>query len=222
VVDHVEMSLWKRILDTLIDPNIIALLLSIGVLGIVVELWNPGLIFPATVGGISLIVALFGLQVLPVSWAGILLLVLAFGFFAAEAFVPSHGALTLAGAVSFVFGALMLFDPAGDAYQVSVWTAVALAGTLGVLMGAAAWKIVQVRRRPPQTGKDELVGQVGVVRRTLDPDGTVFVHGELWQAHAPDGPIHAGETVVVDSIGEDLVLNVSRAAVLAEPAPTSA
>jgi hypothetical protein len=113
-VDQVEMSLWKRVLDTLIDPNLIVLLMSIGVLGITIEILNPGLILPGTVGVISLIIGLFGLQVLPVSWAGLLLMALAAGFFVAEAFVPSHGALALAGAVSFVVGALMLFDPAGE------------------------------------------------------------------------------------------------------------
>ena len=81
-VDHVEMGLWKSLLDLLIDPNLIALMLSIGVLGIVVELWNPGLILPGTVGAVSLIVGLFGLQVLPISVAGLLLMLLAAGFFA--------------------------------------------------------------------------------------------------------------------------------------------
>ena len=201
------MSLWKRILDVLIDPNLITLFLSLGVLGIVVELWNPGLVFPATFGGISLILAMFGLQVLPVSWAGILLLLLSFGLFATDAFVTSHGALTLAGAVAFVFGALMLFDPAGSAYQVSVWVAVAIAATLATLIGLAALKIRQARRRPPQTGIEELVGQHALVR-SLDPDGTVFVHGESWRAHA-DEPIAAGELVRVAAVGDGLVLEVT-------------
>jgi membrane-bound serine protease (ClpP class) len=203
------MSLWKRVLDTIIDPNIITLLLSLGVLGIVVELWHPGLIFPATFGGISLVIALFGLQVLPVSWAGILLLALSFGFFAAEAFLPSHGALSLAGAVSFVFGALLLFEPAGDAFQVSIWVAVAIGGTLALLTGVAAAKVVQARRRAPQTGREELVGQTGVVREALDPVGTVFVHGEIWRARTGGPPLHAGDTVRVETITEGLVLEVS-------------
>ena len=210
-VTTVSMSLWKRILDTIIDPNIITLLLSLGVLGIVVELWHPGLIFPATFGGISLIIALFGLQVLPVSWAGILLLALSFGLFAAEAFLPSHGALSLAGAASFVFGALLLFEPAGDAFQVSIWVAVAIGGTLALLTGVAAAKVVQVRRRAPQTGQEELIGQTGVVRETLDPVGTVFVHGEIWRARTDDPPLHAGETVRVEAVADGLVLEVGRA-----------
>jgi membrane-bound serine protease (ClpP class) len=103
-VDRVEMPLWTRILVTIVDPNIIVLLLSLGALGILIELYNPGLIFPGTIGAISLIVALFGLQVLPISWAGLLLMLLALVFFTAEAFVASYGALALAGAISFFFG----------------------------------------------------------------------------------------------------------------------
>src|SRR4029450_8138429 len=100
--------------------NVIALLLSIGTLGIIVELWNPGLVFPGTVGAISLILALLGASVLPISWAGLLLMLLAAIFFAAEAFVVSHGALTVAGAVGFVFGALILFAPARAAQRGAV------------------------------------------------------------------------------------------------------
>ena len=134
------MSLWNRILDTIIDPNIITLLLSLGVLAITVEIFHPGLIFPAAFGAISLIVGLFGLQVLPFSWAGILLMIVAFGFFGADLFVPSHGALTAAGVVAFVFGALMLFDPAGSAYQVSLPVALAIAGVFAVFVGFALTK----------------------------------------------------------------------------------
>jgi membrane-bound serine protease (ClpP class) len=210
-IDTVKMSLWKRILDTIIDPNIIVLLLSLGTLGITVELFNPGLIFPGTFGAISLIVGLFGLQVLPVSAAGILLMLLAAGFFAAEPFVMSHGALALAGASCFVIGSLMLFDPAGPDYQVSLSVALAIAGTFALLVIFAVTKVVQARRRRPATGREELVGQVGVVRRALDPAGLVFVHGELWQAHTTGDPIGVGETVCVEGIEDGLILEVRRA-----------
>jgi len=210
-VTTVEMSLWKKALDLLIDPNIIALMLSIGLLGIIVELWNPGLIFPGTVGAVSLIVGLFGLQVLPISVAGLLLMILAAGFFAAELFLPTHGALTIAGGVCFFIGSLMLFDPAGDAYQVSTTVALAIAGTLVVLMGFVAFKIVQVRRAPVVTGTSELIGQVGVVRQPLDPVGFVFVHGELWRAQTADGPLEPGQTVRVEGIDDGLTLTVAPA-----------
>jgi membrane-bound serine protease (ClpP class) len=209
-VETIEMSVWKRLLDVLVDPNIILLLMSIGALGITIEIMNPGLIFPGTAGAISLILGLFGLQVLPVSWAGVLLLLLAATFLAAEAFVASHGALALAGAVAFVFGALMLFDPAGEAYQVSLPVALAVGGTLAVSTAVAVTKVVEVRRSRPQTGQEELVGQRGVVRQILDPAGLVFVHGELWRAHTTGEPIPPGESVRVEAIGDGLVLEVER------------
>jgi membrane-bound serine protease (ClpP class) len=210
-VKTVEMSLWKRALDLLVDPNIIALMLSVGLLGIIVELWNPGLIFPGTVGAISLIVGLFGLQVLPISVAGLLLMLLAAAFFAAELFLPTHGALTIAGGVCFFIGALMLFDPAGDAYQVSTTVALAIAGTLMALMGFVAFKIVQVRRAPIVTGSSELIGQVGIVRQPLDPVGLVFVHGELWRAQTAGEPLPPGQPVRVEGIDDGLTLTVAPA-----------
>ncbi len=221
-IDTVEMSFWQRMLDLLVDPNLIVLLMSIGLLGITIEILNPGLIFPGTIGAISLIMALFGLQILPVSWAGVLLILLGFGFFVAEAFVPSHGALTLAGAAAFVFGALLLFDPAGDAYDVSVWVALAIALTFALVLGVALTKVVAVRRTRPQTGEEEMPGAVGIVRQALDPAGYVFVHGELWRAEAEDGPIAAGEHVEVTRVGDGLVLEVRRAAEPAVPEPTGA
>ena len=210
-VDTVEMSLWKQILDTLIDPNLIVILMSIGVLGITIELWSPGLILPGTVGAISLVIGLFGLQILPVSWAGILLMLLALGFFVAEAFVVSHGALALAGAVAFVIGSLMLFDPAGDAYQVSLPVAIGVAAAMVLMVGLVAAKLVQVRRAEVVTGQEELVGQMGVVRQAVDPVGLVFVHGELWRAKTDGEPIPPGRQVRVEGLDDALTLTVAPA-----------
>ncbi|HZB36237.1 MAG TPA: nodulation protein NfeD [Gaiellaceae bacterium] len=210
-VEQVEMSTWKQILDLLINPNLIVILMSIGVLGITIELWNPGLILPGTVGSISLVIGLFGLQVLPVSWAGLLLMALAAGFFVAEAFVVSHGALTLAGAVAFVIGSLMLFDPAGENYQVSLRVALIVAATMAALVGLAVAKIVQVRRAPVVTGQSELIGQVGVVRQALDPEGFVFVHGELWRARTSGERVSPGEEVRVEGLDDGLTLRVAPA-----------
>jgi len=148
-----------------------------------------------------------------------LLLLLAALFFGAEPFVTSHGALALAGGACFVLGALLLFEPAGEAYEVSWQVAVAIAGTFVVLFGFAMTKAVQARRRIPTTGQEELVGQVGVVRRALDPDGLVFVHGELWRARTSGEPLRVGEQVRVEGIEDGLVLNVRRAE---EPAPAPA
>jgi membrane-bound serine protease (ClpP class) len=204
VVD-VEMSFWQRARDFLVDPNLIALMLSIGLIGIVVELWNPGLIFPGTVGAISLILGLYGLQVLPVSLAGVLLMLLSAAFFVAEAFVMSHGALTLAGAITFVLGAIMLFDPAGEAYQVSLPVAVGIAATLALLLGIALARVLKIARTPAAVGVQGLVGHEGVVRRPEQ----VQVNGELWRARAVDGSVLVpGDHVRVEQVEDDLRLVV--------------
>jgi len=206
VVERTEMSLWKRALDLLVDPNVITLMLSLGLVGLLVELYSPGLVFPGTVGAISLLVGLYGLQVLPVSVAGVLLLLLAAGFWVAEAFVPSHGALTLAGGVTFVIGALLLFDPAGESYQVSLWTAVSVALTLTLLLGVALQRVARARRNPVEVGVDRLVGTLAEVRR----DGYVHVNGELWRARGADGrPLTPGETVTVKAVEDGLGLVVA-------------
>jgi membrane-bound serine protease (ClpP class) len=220
VVEEVELSGWKRLLDLLVDPNVIALMLSIGLIGLVVELWNPGLVLPGTVGAISLVVGLYGLQVLPVSAAGVLLLLLAAGLFVAELFVVSHGALTLAGAITFVIGALMLFDPAGPAYQVSLQVAIGIAAALALVIGLALAKAAAARRRPAEVGVHRLVGEQGSVRR----DGLVFVAGELWQARSADGgPLVPGERVQVEGVEEDglrlVVGSTSSSERSAEPSP---
>ena len=156
---------------------------------------------------------------LPISVAGLLLMLLAAGFFAAEVFVVSHGALALAGAICFFIGALMLFDPAGEAYQVSTGVALAFAVTLAVLFALAAAKVWKVRRTRPQTGQEELIGQQGVVRQPLDPEGCVLVHGELWQARTDGPPLPVGAPVEVTGIDDGLVLDVRSAE---QPAPVEA
>jgi membrane-bound serine protease (ClpP class) len=204
-IEEIEMSFWQKARDFLVDPNLITLMLSIGLIGIVVELWNPGLVFPGTVGAISLILGLYGLQVLPVSLAGLLLMILAAAFFIAEAFVPTHGALSVAGAVMFVLGALMLFDPAGDAYQVSMPVAIGIAASLALLLGLAMSRAIRAARQPAAVGVQGMVGHEGVVRH----NGMVMVDGELWRARTTDGePLVTGEHVRVEEIEEDLRLVV--------------
>jgi membrane-bound serine protease (ClpP class) len=207
-IEYAEMSLWKRILTVVIDPNIVVILLSVGALGILIELWNPGSIIPGAVGVISLIIGLFGLQILPVSWAGLLLMLLAFGFFVAEALVTGFGVLALAGAASFFFGALMLFDPAGDAFQVSVPVALAVGLTLAAATSVALTKAAQARRMPPATGIQELVGRVGRVREGGSSVALVSVNGELWRTRTANRSLQSGDEVVVIGVDDDLTLRV--------------
>ena len=207
-ITTVSMGFWKRLLDLLIDPNLIALMLSLGVLGIVIELWHPGLIFPATFGVLCLAIGFYGLDVLPISWAGVVLIAAAFAFWITELFIAfSHGALTVAGAVCFVFGCLLLFEPAGSDYQVSLPVALAVAGSISLFFAFALAKVVQIRRRPATVGAHTILGARGQVRR----EGMIAVNGELWQAHTEDGePLRTGEEVDVVAV-EGLSLVVRRA-----------
>jgi len=201
----VKMSFWKRLLDALIDPNLISLMLSLGVLGLVVELWHPGLIFPATFGILCLAIAFYGLDVLPVNWAGLLLMLAAFALWITELFVPvSHGALSVAGAACFIFGALLLFEPAGSNYHVSWGLIVGIAVAFSLFFVFALASIVRIRHRPATTGARAMVGAQGRVGRY----GKVAVKGELWQARDAEGePLQPGDEVeVVDTEGLSLVV----------------
>ena len=204
----IEKGLRFKILDTIANPNIAFILMMIGIYGIFFELMNPGAILPGVVGGISLLLAFFALQALPVNYAGVLLILFSLILFIAEVKVVSHGLLTVGGVIAFILGATMLFDTPGSFLRVS-WSviipaALLTAGFFAVVMGLAwrAWK------SKPTTGREGLVGERGVVRRRIDPEGQVLVHGELWRARA-DQPLDAGEKVEV--VGADgLTLEVRR------------
>jgi len=207
-VRTLEKGLRFKILDTIANPNIAFILMMIGIYGIFFELMNPGAILPGVVGGISLLLAFFALQALPVNYAGVLLILFSLILFIAEVKVVSHGLLTVGGVVAFVLGATMLFDRPGSLMRVS-WSviipaALLTAGFFAVLMGLAwrAWKA------KPTTGREGLVGERGVVRRRIDPEGQVMVHGELWRARA-DEVFDPGESVEVVGV-EGLTLEVKR------------
>jgi membrane-bound serine protease (ClpP class) len=208
-VRTIEKGIRFKILDTIANPNIAFILMMIGIYGIFFELMNPGAILPGVVGGISLLLAFFALQALPVNYAGVLLILFSLILFIAEVKVVSHGLLTVGGVIAFVLGATMLFDTPGSFLRVS-WSviipaALLTAGFFAVVMGLAwrAWKA------KPTTGREGLVGERGVVRRRIDPEGQVLVHGEIWRARA-EQPLDAGEKVEV--VGADgLTLEVRRA-----------
>ena len=195
-VRDIEAGLRFRILDTIANPNIAFVLMLIGIYGIFFELMNPGAILPGVVGGISLLLAFFALQALPVNYAGILLILFALVLFIAEVKVASYGLLTVGGVVAFVLGATMLFDAPGSLVRVS-WSVIVpatllTAGFFAFVMGLA-WRTYRSR---PTTGKEALVGEHGRVTARIDPVGGVSVHGELWRARAEE-PIEAGTEVVV-------------------------
>jgi membrane-bound serine protease (ClpP class) len=208
-VERVAMSTRQRVLSAIAHPQIAYLLMSLGLLGLTVELWNPGLVLPGVVGGISLLLAFFAFQVLPVDTAGLLLIALGIGLLVLELKVPSFGALGTGGALSLVLGSMMLTRNMPD---------LALGPTLvlPVALGLAALFLFLGRlalvshRRPAVTGVEGMQGAVGVALSPIPPGGTgqVAVHGETWQAKASQAII-AGDRVEVTAI-EGLTLTVAR------------
>ena len=206
-IENVHLSLFSRILNVLIDPNLLFLLFFAGIAGIGFEVFHPGVVLPGALGAVSLILALFGLSVLPTSWGGIVLILLAVALFVIDAHVVSHGALTVAGMVSLVVGGLLLFHNAPSRYHVSLSLLITVAVVIGGAWAFALGKAVQVRRRPVTVGVHELVGAPAVVRQ----DGYVAVRGELWRARSLDGrPLRPGDSVRVEDV-DGLVLGVRAA-----------
>ena len=199
----------------LADPNVAYLLLVIGFLGLFLELSSPGTSLPGAIGVICLILAAIGLSQLPFDWRGALLILGAFLLFFADIFVPSLGLLTLSGLALLVAGSYVLFDEAQGVFvnRSLIWSIAA--GLVGIFLLIGGFALT-VWRRKPATGREGLVGAVGTVRRPLNPDGVVFVSGELWQATAPGDSAEAvppiAERVPVTVTGMDgLRLFVRRA-----------
>lgn len=181
-----EETLRTKILRTISNPNIAYILMMIGLAGLYFELSHPGAIFPGVIGGICLILAFFALQTLPVNYAGILLIVLAIIFFIMEMKITSYGLLSIAGVVSLLLGSLMLFESTGPYMRLS-WSV--LLPTLMVVSGffvLVAGLVFRAQRSKPSTGSRGLIGEIGIVKQTLAPEGKVFVHGELWNATAKE------------------------------------
>ncbi|MBN1190484.1 MAG: nodulation protein NfeD [Dehalococcoidales bacterium] len=197
-----NMNWVEDLLFTLTNPNIAYILLSIGSLGIMAEIFNPGLIFPGIIGAISLLMAFYSLGMLPVNWTGVLLILLAFGFFIAEFFTSSFGLLLGGGIVSFIIGSMILFKGGSALYQVQVdWWLIALVVIIVAgFVAFAVFKIVGTYHRQASTGREDLIGKTGTVRKTLDPEGTVFFQGEFWTAISNSGKINTGEEVIITRI----------------------
>jgi membrane-bound serine protease (ClpP class) len=205
---EVEMTLKQKFVNTLADPNIAYLLMTIGFLGLYFELSNPGMIFPGVLGGLCLVLAFVALQVIPFNAAGLALMALALVLFILEAFVTSFGLLTIGGVLAMVMGGLLLFDTPDAIIQIDMTLLI----TVSVLLGAAAlalsYLIARSQRQKGQTGAEEMVGLQGHVTQALSPTGFVWVHGEIWSATA-DEPIAKGEEIEVIAL-EGLRLRVRR------------
>jgi membrane-bound serine protease (ClpP class) len=203
-IDHAKPGFLTRLLNTLIDPNIISLLFLAGIAGIGYEIFHPGVVLPGALGAVSLVTALFGFSVLPIDWAGLVLILLAIALLVLDLYVTSHGALTVAGLICLAVGSIMLFQNAPAPYETSKPLVIGFAVGLGALWAFAIGKAWQIRRRPVEMDPNAIAGAVGEVRG----QGLVFVNGELWQARSAHGEqLRPGDRVRVESL-DGLVLTV--------------
>ncbi|CAI4030234.1 putative membrane-bound ClpP-class protease associated with aq_911 [Nitrospira tepida] len=201
-----SMSLRLHILKTLSDPNIAYILMTLGTVGLLAELYNPGAILPGVVGAISLILAFYSFQSLPVNYAGVLLILLGIVFFILEALVVSFGILAIGGVTAMVLGSLMLMKTDAEFLQIS-WSVIipvvaAAAGLSLLIVGVG----LRALRRKPMTGLEEMIGLVGEARTTVAPRGQIVIHGELWDA-VSEVPLQPGDAAEVTRV-EGLRLHV--------------
>ena len=193
-----------KVLKTISDPNIAYILMMIGLAGLYFEMSHPGVIFPGVIGGISLILAFYSFQTLPVNYAGLLLIVLSIIFFIAEVKVTSYGVLSIGGLVSLTLGSIMLFEDAKVSLKL-VMPTIVLMGGFFVVVSTLAFKAYRSR---PRTGLEGLIGEVGLVKERIDREGLIFVHGEYWRATSRE-KIEPEEKVEVEA-ADGLVLKVKR------------
>jgi membrane-bound serine protease (ClpP class) len=186
-VSFLEATTLEGILGVLTNPNIALLLISLGSLAILYEIINPGGYMSGVVGVILLLVGFYAVGQLPVNYAGLALIMLAFILFGAELFTPTHGALTAGGVASFILGALILFNTSEFAYTFPLPSVIGIPLAMAAIVGLGLRKVMQSLRTKPVTGQEGLIGATGTVKVALDPKGTVFVWGERWQATSADG-----------------------------------
>jgi membrane-bound serine protease (ClpP class) len=200
---------WRQaILSTIARPEILFLLLLGALAGLGAEISHPGLIFPGIIGTLCLILFLFASQIIPVSSAGVLLILLAIALFAAEVKIASYGLLTVGGLVAMILGAMMLVDSPLPELRVNPWTLLPVILVFAVFTLAIVRLVLQAQRRTARTGREGLIAQRGEALSELAPEGWVRVQGERWRARAKE-QLRAGDPVVVESV-DGLVLHVRK------------
>ena len=200
-IESHDIPLQYELLQIVVNPTVAFLLLSVGLIGLAIEIFNPGLILPGTLGLISFVLGLYGTAQLPVTVAGVLLLVLAIALMVAEAHLNTHGILGAGGVVALVFSGLLLFNSSEGA-DVSVPVVVGAGIVLGGFFAVVVDRAVRARREPVRTGYEELAGAIAEVRSPLAPEGQVFVQGSLWRARLADGeaPVGVGDRVRIETV----------------------
>jgi membrane-bound serine protease (ClpP class) len=208
-VREFEMSLREQTLSWLMNPSLAALLLSFGLVALYIEFNHPGAVLPGVVGFIAVLLALFALHMLPVRYEALVLLLGAFGLFALEAKLQSHGVLTAGGIAMMILGMLLLVNGPIPEMRVQLWAALAISIPLGLITVFLMTIAMRARRNKVTTGEPGLIGELGVVSMPLTPAGKVFVRGALWNAVAPVN-VDIGQQIVVRSV-HNLVLQVEPA-----------
>jgi len=209
-VRNYQMTLKEQILSYIMDPNITLIILLIGALCLYVEFNHPGAVVPGTIGVIFIVLAAFALHLLPIRFAALAMILVAFALFIAEAKFPSHGILTAGGIVLLTLGGLLLVDAPIPEMRVHLLTALAVSIPFGIITAFLMGIAVRARRHKIVTGKQGLIGEIGIAQTLLAPAGKVFVHGELWDAVSTI-PVPAGEQIVVRQV-DGLTLRVDPAA----------
>jgi len=209
VLDRAEMTFVERFLQTISHPNIAYILLSMGSLGIIAEIYSPGALFPGITGAICLLLAFYALNVLDAFWGGILLIILAFGLFIGEALTATFGLFIAGGIVALVLGSLILFPGQPAMFQVDPWLIAIVVILVTGIVAFVMQRVIQAHRSQAKTGREELVGKTAVVKQDLDPEGMVFFKGERWEAVADKGRIKAGEEVIITKV-DGLILQVTK------------
>ncbi|PYN79017.1 MAG: serine protease [Candidatus Rokuibacteriota bacterium] len=209
-VRPIEIGFRDRFLNIITDPNVAYVLMMLGMLGLFFELSNPGVILPGVIGGISLILAFFAFQSLPINYAGLLLILFGIVLLVAEIKIVSHGVLAIGGIISMALGSLMLFDSPEVGFRVSWWV---IAPTVGATAGLFLFVVtagVRALGRPPATGAEGLIGKTATVRERLAPEGQVMISGEIWRAVVQGEPLEPGAQVRIVEV-DGLTLKVAKA-----------
>ena len=194
-----EMNSRQRILDIIASPNVAYVLMMLGLVGLYFELSNPGLILPGVVGSVSLVLALYAMQTLPINYAGLLLIILGVVLLIAEVNVMSYGLLAMSGAISIFLGSIMLIDSDDPAMQISKMILYPTLGMTFLFSIGSIYLAKKAHQLVTTTGMEGLLGEVGVVKETLNLEGRVLIHGEMWMAES-DTVISVGEKVSVEVV----------------------
>jgi membrane-bound serine protease (ClpP class) len=191
---------WRtRFLSVITDPSIAYILILVGIYAVVFEFSNPGLVFPGVVGAICVLIALYAFHLLPVNYAGLALILLGIAFMAGELFFPAYGSLGIGGAIAFVIGSVILIDTDIPGYGVPFSLVLGVAAAGAAFLFLAVGMMLKARRRPVVSGREELIGSIGLVLEDFEREGWARVHGETWRIGSA-APLKAGQRVRVTAM----------------------